>query len=115
MPDEYLMIGSVGQWPCDFLCDLKRCGKVKPHQTLLWVWAAVIISNLLLITKLPLVVHLQVLVYSLVAERSEANNRDLWASESQLAFISLYIYIYIIIICLSLFPGLGGQATCSKW
>ena len=29
-----------------------------------------------------------------IAERSEANNRDLWASESQLAFIYIYIYIY---------------------
>ena len=28
-----------------------------------------------------------------IAERSEANNRDLWASESQLAFIYIYIYI----------------------
>ena len=38
-----------------------------------------------------------------IAECSEANNRDLGASESQLAFISDYI-------CRSRFPGLGGQA-----
>ena len=30
-----------------------------------------------------------------IAECSEANNRDLWASESQLAFISIYVYMYI--------------------
>ena len=46
----------------------------------------------------------------IIAERSEANNRDLWASESQLAFIYFNIYI-----CPSRFHGLGGQATCSKW
>ena len=53
----------------------------------------------------------------IIAERSEANNRDLWASESQLAFISIYVYMYINYICPSRFPGLalGGQATCSKW
>ena len=34
---------------------------------------------------------------SLVAERSEANNRDLWAQQSQLASIYTYIYIYIYI------------------
>ena len=33
----------------------------------------------------------------IIAERSEANNRDLWASESQLAFIYIYIYIYMYI------------------
>ena len=30
-----------------------------------------------------------------IAERSEANNRDLWAQQSQLASIYIYIYIYI--------------------
>ena len=55
-----------------------------------------------------------VLKIKIIAERSEANNRDLWASETQLAFIYIYIYIYIYI-CPSRFPGLGGQATCSKW
>ena len=30
----------------------------------------------------------------LVAERSEANNRVLWAQQSQLAFICIYIYFY---------------------
>ena len=46
----------------------------------------------------------------LIAECSEANNRDLWASESQLAFISIYIYIIYVYICIcpSRFPGLGG-------
>ena len=48
----------------------------------------------------------------IIAECSDANNHDLWASESQLAFIHFYIYTYI---CPSHFPGLGGQATCSKW
>ena len=28
-----------------------------------------------------------------IAERSEANNRDLWASESQLAFIYIYLSV----------------------
>ena len=61
----------------------------------------------------------------LIAECSEANNRDLWASESQLAFISIYIYIYIYIICIHIYlsvtlsrprgGGGGGEATCSKW
>ena len=49
----------------------------------------------------------------LIAERSEANNRDLWASESQLAFIYKYIYMYIYIyICISVrhaFPASGGK------
>ena len=43
-----------------------------------------------------------VLLSLIFAERSEANNRDLWASESQLAFI----------ICISVrhaFPALGGR------
>ena len=53
----------------------------------------------------PLVIVVDTVI---IAERSEANNRDLWASESQLAFISIYI-------CPSRFPGLGGQATCSNW
>ena len=30
---------------------------------------------------------------TLIAERSEANNRVLWAQQSQLAFISIYTYI----------------------
>ena len=30
-----------------------------------------------------------------IAERSEANNRVLWAQQSQLAFISIYISIYL--------------------
>ena len=49
-----------------------------------------------------------------IAERSEANNRDLWASESQLAFIYIYIYVYLSV-TLSRPRGGGGQATCSKW
>ena len=48
---------------------------------------------------------------AIIAERSEANNRDLWASESQLAFIYIYIYISV----RHTFPASGGQATCSKW
>ena len=52
----------------------------------------------------------------IIAERSEANNRDLWASESQLAFIyNIYIYIYIYLSVRHAFPASGGQATCSKW
>ena len=31
---------------------------------------------------------------TVIAERSEANNRDLWAQQSQLASIYIYIYIY---------------------
>ena len=41
----------------------------------------------------------------LIAEHSEANNRDLWASESQLAFISIYIYISV----RHAFPASGGK------
>ena len=41
-------------------------------------------------------------IEQLVAERSEANNRDLWASESQLAFI------YISISVRHAFPASGG-------
>ena len=43
----------------------------------------------------------------LIAERSEANNRDLWASESQLAFIYIYIYVYISV--RHAFPASGGK------
>ena len=32
--------------------------------------------------------------FAIIAERSEANNRDLWAQQSQLASIYIYIYIY---------------------
>ena len=42
-----------------------------------------------------------------VAERSEANNRDLWASESQLAFI--YIYIYPVLTALPSVTATGVQ------
>ena len=42
---------------------------------------------------------------SLIAECSEANNRDLWASESQLAFIYFYIYISVH----HAFPASGGK------
>ena len=35
------------------------------------------------------------LLNTIIAERSEANNRVLWAQHSQLAFIYIYIYIYI--------------------
>ena len=45
----------------------------------------------------------------IIAERSEANNRDLWASESQLAFIYIYIYIYIYISVRHTFPASGGK------
>ena len=41
---------------------------------------------------------------TVIAERSEPNNRVLWAQQSQLAFI----YVYI-----STHPW--GQGTCSKW
>ena len=37
----------------------------------------------------------------LIAERSEANNHDLWASESQLAFISISVR--------HAFPAPGGK------
>ena len=44
------------------------------------------------------------------AECSQANNRDLWASESQLAFIYFYIYIlYIIISVRHAFTASGGK------
>ena len=49
-----------------------------------------------------------------IAERSEANNRDLWASKFQLAFIHSYIYYvhaYVRLypqVCQSRFPGPRG-------
>ena len=50
----------------------------------------------------------------IIAERSEANNRDLWAQQSQLA--SIYIYIYISIWEMSVtLGGPRGSNTCSKW
>ena len=39
----------------------------------------------------------------LIAECSEANNRDLWASESQLAFMYFYISVR------HTFPASGGK------
>ena len=45
----------------------------------------------------------------MIAERSEANNRDLWASESQLAFIYIYICMYICISVRHAFPASGGK------
>ena len=45
---------------------------------------------------------------TIIAERSEANNRDLWASESQLAFIYIYIYLSV---TLSRPRGGGGGAS----
>ena len=54
-------------------------------------------------------------MFTLVAERSEANNRDLWAQQSQLASIYIYIYIYIYIFpygrCLS---RLGGPGAATR-
>ena len=49
----------------------------------------------------------------LIAERSEANNRDLWAQQSQLASIYIYIYIYIFPYgrCLS---RLGGPGAATR-
>ena len=54
----------------------------------------------------------------LIAEHSEANNRVLWAQQSQLAFIYIYICMYNISIYTYVRTtkfGPRGQSTCSKW
>ena len=52
-----------------------------------------------------------------IAELSEANNRDLWASKSQLAFIHiLRTYVHRTARFVSTLPRpRGGQGTRSKW
>ena len=47
----------------------------------------------------------------IIAERSEANNRDLWAQQSQLAYIYIYIYIFPYGRCLS---RLGGPGAATR-